>query len=117
MTVLVVEDDALLGMELQLVLSDLGIAVVGPARSVAESLAALEEGSVDAAVLDANLDRESSEPVADRLAAIDVPFLYLSGHDPTGLPARHRHRPLVAKPFSEPELLDRIRSMVAATVG
>ncbi len=111
--VLIVEDDGLLAMELDMVLSDSGAVVIGPARTVAESLAAIEE-QVDFAVLDVNLGRESSGPVADRLEADGTPFLYLSGHDATKLPERHRTRPLVGKPFAERELLALIEVLLDA---
>lgn len=110
-TVLILEDDGLLAMELDVVLQDYGAVVVGPMYTVAETLAALANGPVDAAVLDVNLGQESSEPVADRLADAGTPFLYLSGHDAGRLPERHRDRPLVAKPFVERDLLARLNAL------
>jgi len=112
--VLVVEDDALLAMELDMVLSDLGVGLIGPARSVADGLAAIAARTVDGAILDISLDRESSEPIADCLQSAGIPFFYLTGHSARHLPAKHRDRPLVGKPFDEPALIREIRSMLRA---
>lgn len=112
--ILIVEDDGLLAMELEMILGDAGFAIAGQAGSVAEGLAAIETGGIDAAVLDLNLGQEKSEPVADRLAAEGIPFLYVSGHGPEALPAVHRDRPLLGKPVSDAALVDMLNGLLAA---
>jgi len=97
--VLVVEDIAVLAWQVRDILEKAGAEVVGPASDVRTALALLAEGEVDAAVLDKNLDGETADPVADVLAARDVPFVFVTGYDPNDTGGRHRERPVLGKPF------------------
>jgi CheY-like chemotaxis protein len=79
--VFVVEDEALLAMELCDILHDLGHEVVGPVPSVEKALALLEVvAQPDVAILDANLAGETSRLVMDRLRSADVPVIVASGY-------------------------------------
>ncbi len=80
--VLVVEDEALVAMELEAVLTALGCEVVGPARSLAEAVCyARGEERLDAAVLDVNLGGSDRVfPAADILATRGVPVLFATGY-------------------------------------
>jgi DNA-binding response OmpR family regulator len=102
--VLLVEDEPLIAMMLAEMLAELGHEVVGPARSVAEGLAALADGQPDMAVLDINLDGEMSFPLADALEAAGVPHLFATGYGPEAARARPVSRPVIAKPFSAADL-------------
>lgn len=110
--VLVVEDEALLAMDVQLLLEDSGFEVLGPAASVEESLGYLGCQAIDAAVLDLNLHRERSDAVADCLDSLGVPFLYLTGHRRETLPQRHRQRTLVEKPLHHRRLVESLRALI-----
>lgn len=115
--VLVVEDEALIAMDVQDLLEDSGFEVLGPTDSVKESLEVLSCQVVDVAVLDLNLHRERSDMVADCLEDLGVPFLYLTGHRREVLPFRHRERPLVEKPFQRRRLIEGLRALIARTGG
>ena len=78
--VLVVEDEALIALDLCLVLEDLGCRPVGPAASVGAALDLLRGSFPDAALLDENLGTTLVTPVAEALAHRDVPFAIVSGH-------------------------------------
>ncbi|MDO9706717.1 PAS domain S-box protein [Paracraurococcus lichenis] len=84
--VLVVEDEALLAMELDGLLRALGCEVVGPARSLEEALGlAVGTEVLDAAVLDVNLGRgERSFPVVDVLTTRGIPYLFATGYASAG---------------------------------
>ena len=97
--VLVVEDEALIALDIEIMLQSLGCVVVGPAATVAEALRVLvAEDAPDAAILDVNLGHEQVFPVADRLVECQVPFVFLTGYSPDILPSRHRARPVESKP-------------------
>lgn len=81
-----VEDEPIVGMLLEDMLLDLGVAVIGPAATLAEALALTGEGGLDAALLDVNLGGERSYPVAEALAARGVPFLFLTGYGEAAWP-------------------------------
>ena len=102
--VLVVEDEALIAIEIEAILSDAGFTVVGPVGSVAHALALIERSGCEAAVLDINLGDDTAEPIARVLSARATPFVTISGYSREQQPAAFRNAPLVSKPV-RPELL------------
>lgn len=99
--ILIVEDDPIIGMMLQDMLEEIGCRHVGPAGSVAAALALLEATpDVDGALLDCNLAGEKVWPVADRLLARRLPFVFSTGYGEAGVAARFAGAPVLAKPYS-----------------
>lgn len=78
--ILIVEDDALLGLDISLQLKEAGFRVVGPANSVASAFKLIAQSGCDAAVLDVNLGGETAEAVAIELRTQGTPFIVLSGY-------------------------------------
>ncbi|WP_159999909.1 HWE histidine kinase domain-containing protein [Roseomonas sp. 18066] len=78
--VLLVEDEALLAMEAAHLLRELGCIVVGPARSPAEAMP-LVSAQLSAAVLDVKLGGTEIFPIAERLAAFGVPYVFITGYE------------------------------------
>ncbi|SMH62605.1 response regulator [Azospirillum agricola] len=106
--ILLVEDEPLVAMAIEDSLETQNVGVVGPAGTVAEALALIAEGGIDAALLDVTLRGERVDPVADALSARNIPFLFTTGHGAAGLPAAHQHRPVLSKPFRETEMNEAI---------
>ena len=77
--VLVVEDEALLLMELEAVLLDAGAEIAGLCRSVDDALRIVAAGGVDVAILDFGLGKETAAPIAERLKADGTPFCFYTG--------------------------------------
>jgi DNA-binding response OmpR family regulator len=99
--VLIVEDEPLIAMMLEDFLDILGKTVAGSADCVADALARIQDGGIDAAILDVNLrGGEKSWPIADALAAADVPFVLATGGSGDAVEPRHRSRPVLPKPFT-----------------
>jgi CheY-like chemotaxis protein len=117
--VLVVEDEALVAMLIEDGLLDAGASVVGPVGSVDEALALVEraacDGGLNAAVLDINLDGMAVSPVADRLAALGVPFLFATGYGEDGDRGVHAAAPVLAKPFDPDALVAAVEGLAVAT--
>jgi CheY-like chemotaxis protein len=115
--VLVVVDDALVALDLQRLLHEAGYRVVGPATTVAEIQRMIQRGDIDCAILDLDIDRRAPLPIADLLAFADVPFVYLTtgvlGGVLGSVPARHRQRPVVEKPFTREILLAAVEKAMA----
>jgi DNA-binding response OmpR family regulator len=116
--VLVVEDEALIGMLLEDELLRAGAEVVGPACSVKEALELINQkaadGGLSAAVLDINLEGETVSPVADRLAALSVPFVFATGYGEGYNRGLHAAAPILAKPFDGNQVIDFVRDLTAA---
>ena len=68
--ILVVEDEALIAVMVEDMLSEMGSIVVGPAATIEQALALARAEEIDGAVLDVNVRGERIDPVADALAGI-----------------------------------------------
>jgi DNA-binding response OmpR family regulator len=99
--ILIVEDEPLIAMMLEDFLDMLGKQLAGNADNVAAALALVDAGNIDAAILDVNLrGGEKSWPIADALAASDVPFVFATGGSHDSLAEVYRDRPTLPKPFT-----------------
>lgn len=106
LSLLVVEDEVLIALALEDVLVSAGYRVLGPARTLAEALEAVNGGSFDLALLDINLGGDKVFPLADLLAARGRPFVFLTGASGAEVPVHLSDRPLLVKPFTPENLLD-----------
>ena len=102
--VLVVEDEALVALQLEDMLADLGCAVIRPASRVGRALDLLARQEVDAAVLDLNVAGELVYPVADALQSRGLPYIFATGYGAAGLTMPYRRRPVLQKPFLQSDL-------------
>jgi CheY-like chemotaxis protein len=103
--VLLVEDEGLVAIMMEDLLADLGCEVVGSCDSIRSALEWLEmaQQAPDGAVLDVNLGGELVYPVAEVLAARDIPFAFATGYG--ALPdARFDGVPVLAKPVNADKL-------------
>lgn len=99
--ILVVEDEALVLMELEDMLQEIGCEIVGQVSTVAAALAAIEENELDGVLLDMNLRGEHILPVAEKLLARRVPFLLVTGYAIcSGNAPTLDNAPRLTKPFS-----------------
>jgi CheY-like chemotaxis protein len=111
--VLVVEDEMLIGMLLEDMLTDMGHEVAAVVPRLKDALTAVERESFDLAVLDVHLHGESAFPVADALIAKGVPFIFATGYGERGLPDSYRGRPVLQKPFARDDL-DRLLKTIGS---
>ena len=96
--ILLVEDQALVAMEFEAMLTDLGCAVIGPYGRVAPALEAVRREPLDGAVLDVNLAGERSFPIARALQERQIQFFFLTGLESSALPTSLHHVPHLTKP-------------------
>lgn len=114
--VLVVEDEMMVSMLIEDMLSDLGCVVIGPAARLDEAIALAESTPIDCAVLDVNLGGQPIFPLADILRAKGAPFAFATGYGDAGLRDVDRGSPVLQKPFRESDLA-RILGELRAKVG
>ncbi|MBP7649425.1 MAG: response regulator [Phenylobacterium sp.] len=114
--VLVVEDEMMVSMLIEDMLTDLGCIVVGPAARLDEAVALTESEQIDCAVLDVNLGGQPIFPLADILRAKGAPFAFATGYGDAGLRAIDKGSPVLQKPFREADLA-RILGELRAKVG
>jgi two-component SAPR family response regulator len=102
---LIVEDNVIIAMEAEDVLRGLGFNDCRIEGSVASAMALVETGGVSFAMLDVNLGKDTSEPVAQALLARGVPFIFASGYGERSLMSgAFKGVPVVTKPYGEREV-------------
>ena len=97
--ILVVEDEALIAIEMKETLTALGFAVVGPVSTIAQAMAALREAAFDGAILDLNLGGQLTYPVAERLAALRIPFIFVTGYRSDAIDGAYADVAVLEKPI------------------
>jgi PAS domain S-box-containing protein len=98
-TCLVVEDEAVVAMNLKQWLGELGFDVVGPISALPQALAAAADASIHCAVLDVNIGGLPIYLVADALAARGVPFVFVTGYSRNSIDPQYAHVPTLEKPI------------------
>jgi CheY-like chemotaxis protein len=114
--VLVVEDEMMVSMLIEDMLSDLGCVVVGPAARLDEAMELARASEFDCAVLDVNLGGQPIFPLADLLRERGRPFAFATGYGDAGLRDADRGTPVLQKPFREGDLA-RVLGELRAEVG
>jgi CheY-like chemotaxis protein len=109
---LVVEDEAMIAMELEDILVDLGHEVLEVCGTVPRAVAvvAARADALDGAIIDANLGGVSAVPVAEALAEHRVPFLVASGYALEEVRRLGFRAPRIRKPYSREEIAEALRS-------
>ena len=103
--VLIVEDEAPIALSLAAAVAHAGGVPVGPAATVAASFALMADHTLDGALLDIRLRGETSFPLADVLAVLGIPFVFVSGLSSALMPYPHRDRPLFDKPYEARDVI------------
>lgn len=103
--ILVVEDEALLSMDLEASLAAAGCHVVGPAATVETARKLITHEQCDAALLDVNLSGHPVDELAAALTKHAVPFAFLTGYGREALPRGFGEAKMLGKPFSQYEVL------------
>ena len=103
--ILIVEDQAILGMELEFVLAQAGHQVVGVAVDTRQAMAMAVETQPDLAVVDINLkDGPTGPKIAERMVALGITVLFATA-DPDLLPGQFAGAfGVVIKPYSAPSV-------------
>jgi DNA-binding response OmpR family regulator len=112
-TVLVLEDEFLVGLELAIVLKSFGATVLGPVGRLDDARKLVIAEKPNAAVLDVKLDGELSLTLAQELAGTGVAVVLITGYDRGHLPDGYDGFPLITKPVTAEKLLDALRSVMS----
>ncbi len=111
--VLVVEDDAIIAMDLGMTLAEAGAEVAGPCRTVKDGLIAAAERDLSAALLDFQLGDETVEPVALMLARRNIPFAFYTGQTETGpIRAEWPECKIISKPARPKAIVNTIAEII-----
>ena len=111
--VLVVEDEALVGMLTTAMVREMGYSILGPMTTIADAKAVIGKGDFDVAVIDLNLNGLPAYPLADALNTRGVPFIFVTGYATDSIERRFAHIPIIQKPIPREELANAIAQVVA----
>jgi CheY-like chemotaxis protein len=112
--VLIVEDDPIIALDFEDTILGFGVKQVRTAASVARALKMIADRAPDFALLDVGLVREKSFAIAERLEALKIPFVFVTGYGAPGtFPAAFAHKPTLPKPYSS----DALRALLTSRAG
>lgn len=110
--ILIVEDDAIIGMLLEEYVMMMGREPIAVVDGVTPALARIAQGGIDAAIVDVHLaDGDHSDPIAIALADANIPFLVATGGFTKALGPAWQNRPVLAKPFTLASLRNALESL------
>ncbi|WP_159982928.1 MULTISPECIES: HWE histidine kinase domain-containing protein [unclassified Novosphingobium] len=99
---LIVEDNVIIAMEAEDVLRGFGFSDCRIAGSVDTAMGVLDAAEVSFAMLDVNLGKDTSAPIASALQERGIPFIFASGYGERSLQnGDFRRVPVVTKPYGE----------------
>ena len=108
--VLIVEDDAIIALDFEDTILGFGVKTVRTAANVAKALDLIADRAPDFALLDVGLVREKSFAIAERLDALKIPFVFVTGYGADArLPAAFVDKPRLPKPYSTEALQAALR--------
>jgi CheY-like chemotaxis protein len=103
--VLIVEDDPIIAIDFEDRLIGFGVTSVRTVGSVTQALDAIAKRAPDFALLDVELIREKSFAVAERLVALEIPFVFVTGYgNDARIPPEFASQPRLQKPCSSDAL-------------
>src|SRR6202049_3195145 len=99
--VLIVEDDPIIALDFEDTILGFGVKTIRTAGNVARALAMIADRAPDFALLDVGLVHEKSFAIAERLDAMKIPFVFVTGYGAdVRLPAAFANTPRLPKPYS-----------------
>jgi DNA-binding response OmpR family regulator len=104
--VLIVEDEFFIAEELAMRVGDAGFSVLGPVPSLAQAKNLAERQAIDLALLDLNLNGESTLELALWLSERGSLVTIITGYDRTEVPEPLQDFPIFQKPLRPAALLD-----------
>ena len=108
-TVLVVEDEFIIALDLSETVRDLGYRVEGPFADKENAFIAIDQEMPDCAILDVQTADGEVYPLADALADAGVPIIFHSGHvAPIEITERYPQAQACAKPCPPDRLINMI---------
>jgi DNA-binding response OmpR family regulator len=104
-SILLLEDDLLLAMDMEDHLLQAGFRIIGPFGRVSDALDAIPRNDLTGAIVDLNLHGVLSFPVIEMLQQRSIPLIVCSGYaELPELKARLRGLPMLPKPWNAQKL-------------
>jgi DNA-binding response OmpR family regulator len=102
--VLIVDDESMVAMMIEDMLTDLGHLVLATSGNMSKASKLVADASADLAILDVNLNGEETYPLATSLTKRKIPFIFATGYGSSGIKGEWSEVPVLQKPFQSSEL-------------
>ena len=113
LSVFVVEDEALVALNLEDMLDELGCRIIGPAMRMDKAEQMIDgEFAADVAILDVNIGGQKVFPLASKLIERGVPVVFATGYGQAGRPEDFHHLPILQKPYTIEDVASGLESAV-----
>jgi CheY-like chemotaxis protein len=99
LSVLLVEDEAMIRMMIAEMLEELGHGVAAETGEIDQAIRLAQNTEFDLAILDVNVQGKLITPVAELITALNRPIIFATGYGAAGIPEKFRGRPSLEKPF------------------
>ena len=110
-SVLIVEDEPLIALELHNALHDAGASILA-ATTMKEALALIARAQICAAIVDINLGGHDCSSICAALAKRSIPFMFYTGYSSAAALSAWPHAPAVDKPAADRTLVDSIARLL-----
>jgi CheY-like chemotaxis protein len=114
--VLIVEDDPIIALDFEDTILGFGVKAVRSAGNVAKALDLIADRAPDFALLDVSLIREKSFAIAERLEALKIPFIFITGYGADVRLTAFADKPRLPKPYSTDALKALLRSRAGKVI-
>jgi DNA-binding NtrC family response regulator len=119
--IMVVEEEAFIGLTEVEILTEAGCRAFGPATSFEEAAMLIAAAPIDAALVDGTIFYTPANEVAAALAQRDIPFVFVSAYPSfylrTKLSPQFRDVPVLDKPFQAWQMLDAVEALLERRAG
>ena len=112
--ILLVEDEMLVAMLLEDMLAEAGHTIIGPLARIDQAVEAARGQAIDLAILDVNVGGDEVYPVAEALAAREIPFAFATAYGAHGLREPWQDRPTLQKPFHRNDLFRMVAELASS---
>jgi CheY-like chemotaxis protein len=112
LSVLLIEDEAMIRMMIADMVESLGHRVAAEAGDISQATELARTAVFDLAILDVNLQGAMSFPIAEALTARQIPFIVASGYDSNVTSDRYGQQLVIQKPFT----IDTLESAIVQTM-
>ena len=111
--ILIIEDDAIISLDIEFALAAAGAEVVGPAPTVSRAVELANDSNITAAIVDLRLRRESAGPAVDSLRHRGIAFIFYSGQADQQAAQVWPEVPLLMKPARHEAIVATLAAQIA----
>jgi|RhiMethySRZTD1v2_1073278.scaffolds.fasta_scaffold41529_6 DNA-binding response OmpR family regulator len=114
-SVLIVEDEPLIALDVHAALSTSGASLIAATR-LAEARELIRRAEVSAAILDINLDGADCGPLCQALSAQRIPFMFYTGNPAADITRSWPSVPVLNKPAPAELIVERVAKLLRSPI-